>query len=68
MYQTNCATQDMPGTYTNVTRESERLLQIAREMEKLAYEDEAFRDNPRFARLEVERRSVMLSLHTLTQA
>jgi hypothetical protein len=39
MYQTNCATKEIPMTYMDRRRESDALAKITREMEKIAFED-----------------------------
>ena len=66
MYQTNCATQQMPMTYMDRRRECDRLSQITREMEKIAFDNpEGISDDPHFAELNRAYEATVLNLLSL---
>ncbi len=65
MYQTNCATKAIPMTYMDRRRESERLSKITRKMEGMAFENESYLDDPRFAELDKAYEATVLNLLSL---
>jgi len=52
-------------TYIDRQRESEALMKITREMEKIALNDLSFADNPRFAELDKAYGEIVLNLLSL---
>jgi len=64
-YTTNTATKSLAATYADRRRECESLFKITREMESIAFSNESFLDDPRFAELEKEFEAGFLRLFSL---
>ena len=62
MYTSNCATKEIPATYTSRHKESKRLFEITREMEALAFQGVAVGNDPHWTKLEAEYNSTLTNL------
>ena len=65
MYTTNMSTAESQMTYSTLAKDCEDLAAIARNMEAIASEKDAFRDDPKFQQLRTEFRAAWQRIHSL---
>lgn len=65
-YTTNTASEKIPMTYSDRRREIEQLLKLAEQMEAMAFENSAFKDDPAFQKLERDYRVQCEVVHSLS--
>jgi hypothetical protein len=65
---TNMSSAESPATYATLARECDRLAAIARQMDKIASERDAFLDDADFQRMRAALREALGGVESLEQA
>ncbi len=65
MYTTNMSTAESPMTYSTLAKDCADLAAIAGNMEAIASEKDAFRDDPEFQQLRTKFKATWQRIHSL---